>query len=409
MRVTQPQGSFISGLIPSQVTVTARNGTARLTLNTAGDGVDEANGTVRAEIRSSPGNYIVGTPSSASVTVEDDDLPPTPTGLRLNGHITDNNIKLTWNVDSKTASYTTSYNVRYVREVCRDPEADEKKCRPDEKSGSPDWTAPIALMTSGTTTLSADLPNPAGSGLHRVEVQGVNAAGEESDWSDHAFVYPTRSHLGVRTDVALTEIIGFQADNQDVGSYKYTICIDDPMDPEIASGSWTTDQVIAEIEAGIKTWETAVGDGSVISTTALSETRTVDCEDSGMASMRDRNQVIFLRESQTNRVCGWAAIGCWKGFGKDPFLLSEFSKQSLILRASGKGKDWDTMTGSCSYLKEIVAHEAGHAFGLAHPALGEDPEADVREEYLMYRLLQPGICELQAYDIVAVMANYQSR
>ena len=67
------------------------------------------------------------------------------------------------------------------------------------------------------------------------------------------------------------------------------------------------------------------------------------------------------------------------------------------------------MTGSCSYLKEIVAHEAGHAFGLAHPALGEDPEADVREEYLMYRLLQPGICELQAYDIVAVMANYQSR
>ncbi len=75
-------GSFLTGPIPTKVTIGAGSETALLTLQTSDDAVDEENGTVTATVEPGDG-YSVGSPSSANVTVLDDDLsrPPQPEGV----------------------------------------------------------------------------------------------------------------------------------------------------------------------------------------------------------------------------------------------------------------------------------------------------------------------------------------
>lgn len=74
VNVTQT-GSVISGTPPSTVTFNANQTTATLRVATDDDNVRESAGTVMAQITSGVG-YTVGTPSSASVTVNDNDTPP---------------------------------------------------------------------------------------------------------------------------------------------------------------------------------------------------------------------------------------------------------------------------------------------------------------------------------------------
>ena len=66
-------GDFISGTAPTQVTV-GTGGTATFTVPTVNDRVGEADGRITATVTSGSG-YTVGAPSSATVTVTDDDDP----------------------------------------------------------------------------------------------------------------------------------------------------------------------------------------------------------------------------------------------------------------------------------------------------------------------------------------------
>ncbi len=67
-------GDVISGTAPSTVTIDANETTATLTVNTVNDQSDESNSVVTAEVESGTG-YTVGSSSSASVTVEDNENP----------------------------------------------------------------------------------------------------------------------------------------------------------------------------------------------------------------------------------------------------------------------------------------------------------------------------------------------
>ena len=67
-------GDVISGTPPSSVTINANESTATLTVNTVNDQSDESNSVVTAEVQSGTG-YTVGSSSSASVTVEDNENP----------------------------------------------------------------------------------------------------------------------------------------------------------------------------------------------------------------------------------------------------------------------------------------------------------------------------------------------
>ena len=67
-------GDVISGTASSIVIINANNTTATLTVNTDNDEADESNSVITAEVERGTG-YTVGSSSSASVTVEDNDYP----------------------------------------------------------------------------------------------------------------------------------------------------------------------------------------------------------------------------------------------------------------------------------------------------------------------------------------------
>ncbi len=69
-------GTFISGAAPTTVTIPS-SGSVTLTVPTTDDSTDEANGTITATVTAGSG-YTVGSPLTASVTVEDNDGTPDP-------------------------------------------------------------------------------------------------------------------------------------------------------------------------------------------------------------------------------------------------------------------------------------------------------------------------------------------
>ena len=74
VKVTE-DGDVISGTAPSTVTIDANKTSATLTVATNNDDADESNGVITAEVETGTG-YTVGSTSSASVTVNDNDSPP---------------------------------------------------------------------------------------------------------------------------------------------------------------------------------------------------------------------------------------------------------------------------------------------------------------------------------------------
>ena len=75
-------GSFLTGTIPTSVSIASGQTNAHFSVNTYDDGVDEPNGSITATVESGTG-YGVGSPSTKVVTVLDNDLPKlaTPTML----------------------------------------------------------------------------------------------------------------------------------------------------------------------------------------------------------------------------------------------------------------------------------------------------------------------------------------
>ena len=72
---TSEDGNVISGTPDETVTIDANETTATLTVATHDDQIDEPNSEVTAQLQGGTG-YAVGTPSSATVTVEDNDISP---------------------------------------------------------------------------------------------------------------------------------------------------------------------------------------------------------------------------------------------------------------------------------------------------------------------------------------------
>ena len=78
VNVTATGGDMLSGTAPTSVDFTGTSLTAELRLPTVGDAADEADGVVTVEVvadTADPPAYLLGTPATATVTVNDDDLP----------------------------------------------------------------------------------------------------------------------------------------------------------------------------------------------------------------------------------------------------------------------------------------------------------------------------------------------
>ncbi len=90
------------------------------------------------------------------------------------------------------------------------------------------------------------------------------------------------------------------------------------------------------------------------------------------------------------------------------------------LTKGGNPASWNNLadpTLPCSFLEHTVAHEAGHAFGIGWPDLFRNPWGDEilnrhptnnTKSIMSYRA-KIDYCTPQAYDVVAITANYQSR
>ena len=227
------------------------------------------------------------------------------------------------------------------------------------------------------------------------------------------FVYPTESHLTMVETVAhLLLDLGFQ----EGGHYSYRICVDPNetlADQDITGmGGLNTAGVIDEVKKGAQVWETAIGDTTVLNTSFIKAIPRADCAPADGAT--DENQVVFpTLEDETRDLCNTPALrptppGCWKNRGGWDLAADQGSNETTIVIRGDQyrnGLPWDTQTlvGMCTQLLDTMAHEVGHALGLSHPARGAD-----RSKYAMAGG-ERGPCDPLPYDIVAVMAQYQSR
>ena len=80
-------GSFLTGTVPSVITISPGTRTSYLILDTDNDAVDEPHGTVTAEIENGSG-YLLGSNTSASTRVFDDDDPPVIPKLSIEPFVT---------------------------------------------------------------------------------------------------------------------------------------------------------------------------------------------------------------------------------------------------------------------------------------------------------------------------------
>ena len=107
-------GDFIMGNAPTTVTFTGAGATATLTVHTDNDDPDEPDGSVTAIVTASTGatTYFVGSPSSDTVVVQDNDIVPEPPRhfAARSGH---EKVRLIWDAPAERA--VDKYQLRYRR------------------------------------------------------------------------------------------------------------------------------------------------------------------------------------------------------------------------------------------------------------------------------------------------------
>ena len=435
-------GSFLTGTIPTRVTFARGIADASFTVETTNDMIDEENGTVTATVSSGTG-YIVGSSSSASVTVRDDDAPPVPTGLRANGNIVNGEVSIWW----EASTGATAYDVRHAVETCTDTsQGTPSVCTPGA------WTEDIGIAGTNTklsagTGSSAQL-NP--SVVYRLQVRGTNALGH-SEWSSApVFIYPTSNPPAARLSgpvgagksvpplIATAPLYGHH-EHRGSAAFRFGVC-----DGTIPSG---VNIDADDIEAAIEKWEETVKKdsrgNSLIETTQYDfppapepvpppgspsqpTPPPIECRPPVGPSPTGDNAVIFA----SDRAMEWALClgdttpACWRSETWDTVAVQAFlgtigslpsiAEGTILLRDTrtmgGSASDWNVPAhgGTCTYLEHTLTHEAGHALGIGWP-LNDHPRNPALSIMSSGYTHTTRYCEPQAYDVVAIMANYQSR
>ena len=400
--------NFLIDKPPEAITIAGGNiDTADLILPMHDDSTDEAPVKIRVTVLEGEG-YEPGHLSSAVVTLRDDDPIESPTGLRANGDLQAGNISLRWTEATRAASY----NVQYAR--CSNPKSD---C-----SSVGEWH----LLTDFTDTvvetggLADEDKKFKANQLYRVQVQSSaddypatpGAPNKEvSEWDDagFVFVYPTTDHpKDDKTRVATIGIKRFQTG----GHFSYVICRE----------SLPHGINVADIKPGIKKWEQTVwwnkgiGAGNII---RVSGGQMVDDCVNPAEGRPTRNQVLFMSYKNMGEVEGCSGAACWtthKTFGEISGTLTEAQKpQSIVLKDTTdlppndpyhSPLDWyEIGSAGCTMLRSIIIHESGHSFGFSHYDIGGEFDSVMDRPYTGATQR----CSPTKYDVVAMMANYQSR
>ena len=370
-------------------------------------------------------------PENATPAATPGALPAKPSGLGANGKIVSGMVSLWWLVS--TTGPSTDYNLRYAVETC-----DPTPCRPGEWKEVNGISATRKKLSAGSGSTSQLSPST----VYRLQVRATNAYGQ-SAWSDIAFVYPTSSAPRASRklplippssppEIATAPLYGYQPTNATgVHEFRFIIC-----DGTIPSGVTIN---AAQIETAIEKWEDAVKKNSSNSMIRTTRAYHPTPAPKGACAPSDglgpsglfpsgKNEVMFVDDAAIHKLWCEDAPACWRSktwdnVWKDSWnplagvrSLPSIAKGTILLRETrfkgGTASDWNALAYSgapCKYVEHTIVHEVGHALGIGWPLNGHPRNSTLAVMSAGKYGGDRNYCEPQAYDILAIMANYQSR
>ena len=433
VNVAFEQDGIFAGRYPdTPIRYEANQATQPVEVTTVDDGKDEEQGGVTMTVLPGSG-YRLSDPSISSlserVAINDNDVPATPTALRVNGNLlAGDNVTLRWDWDKQDNDLA---NVRffasYYQEHC--DELDNMSvpqwgvCREDRNlMGDIHWQpnatgTRITLVDDGDNndrTWRGRFSGPDDGNLYHVRVMARIV--DDSAWSAPNVTYPTAMPLPTAhlTRVGTVAVKRFLPD----GEYDYRICSPNPVGQH-RSTAIPMDIDVLEIQAGVLAFVDAVrwtkGDGNNI-IRAVSGATISDCYDPDVEGDHQHHQIIFLTDAEMDLQCPGAAacLQSWNAGGGITKSSMMFNGEDGALVRFGNMQ-------ACRKFEAVLLHETGHAFGLTHhkdrfpdpmnPMMERTvayPEHTDSVLYYQYRANKHN-CGLSHYDVAALMATYQSR
>ena len=390
------------------------------------DGIEEENGAIEVRLVGDTSQYQVDTRDFLRyLNIKDIDDPDPPTGLRVSGDMNNRGeITSRWN----TVQGAVSYDLQYIEEIC-DSETGECKL-------GREWTEKSSFAARRSLTQEATFDGPDENKLYRVQARSTVFG--DSDWSedDFALTYPTGSPV-LSANVATAPLHGYLKKNAN-GSheFRYVICTETLSG--ISQPSRNQVSIAGDIEDAVEKWESTViwdrGRGNIISATRHSLVPGEKCTHPlvtipvvpGVNSFAEipyepgRFEIKVVSDERIEAACNAdndavpAIPGCWRSRSWEWPTIDEIEAGAILINESLGAGHWNSLVtglpGGCTELHELVIHEAGHAYGIgARVGLNFNGHPVNKEHSVMSYKDHDDDCKPQAYDIVALMAIYQSR
>ena len=421
--IDMPSRAFLHIDEPStkEISIPAEHMTVDFEIRVDDDSTDEVDGSITAMVQSGTG-YSVGSPDFGFVAIWDDEELSPPAELHANGDIVNGEVSIWW----EAVDGATGYDLQYAEEDC--PVRGEYTPSP---CNTGNWTTVNAIWTTDKARLSVGTDNYdqlASKSLYRLQVRGTNTHGE-SAWSAPAFIYPTSNSDLPITLVATANLYGYLPKNYD-GDHQFGYIICDGTIP--AGVSIDAD----DIEDAVERWRVVKksGDSSMITITRVTDNAPDEvCQPPrprGVFFPVGHNTVIFVDDKAMEWALCWIdnPPACWRSSTQYseainrlqnlPGPLLPIEPGTVLLRETptvgGSVSGWNALAhnNACNLAEHTITHEVGHALGIGRI------QANYREVHprnVELSIMSSGYthntryCGPQPYDIVAVMANYQSR
>lgn len=219
--------------------------------------------------------------------------------------------------------------------------------------------------------------------LYTVTLQAIN--GNIRSQPTIIYAYPTRTTPSLNTKIDTITLVGHLDTIEDaIGHYRYTLCsnvLELNSDTDALVTRTITDTESASVEAGFRKWVSTTGMVSFHQNVS-------DCTD-GTPS---QNWILLVPFRMLSSLCDGPAYGCAKIRRAD---------NGKIIRVYIYMDSNININSKCSQLSHLVAHEAGHVFGLDH-------SSDANKSVMFGDFKDLKQCSPTEYDIVALKAIYQS-
>ena len=286
----------------------------------------------------------------------------------------------------------------------------------------------IDYAENGTNEVETYSANPSGAtwslsgadgGLFNISISGGKLTFKRSpdyeNASDFALVFPTDSALGGGTEVATAPFHGYQAKNaQGSHEFRYVLCTE-----TIPTGLTMTN---ADMKNAVDKWEDTViwnkSGANIIATTDYTLPAGDRCSSSVLPTS-PTFEMKFFSDQQIALACNPPAIigigdapsACWRSSSWENSGIGLTKRCSVLLNADRGATHWNkTLPSGCARLHETIVHEVGHAFGIGNKIGMDYNRHPINKTHSIMSYKDPNqYCEPQAYDIVALMALYQSR